>query len=562
MAMISHCLLFIQLLLVAWMVDAGLDVHDDFAIRPRTITCRNPYGNEPDPVEKCSHWFYQCDGDSIGQLSLCQENLYYDWVQMECDHFTSVPECTGATRGPIRTTIMPRVTTIDQTLFDCTKAEDGNYADQRGTTINGKLIPYCSNRFFTCTNGILIGKNCQSGYFYDQTYDWCGSLDQVFACNGGIRVTPPPTTLATRATTQDFQFDCSNKKNGNYPDPLLSCSQYYISCSDGRVAGKLRCASATYYNPESLRCEDREAVFACTGVRLTTLRPQTFYTVAPYYFNCTGLVNGRMYNNPDERCGHTFFQCSNGIGVKETCADSTYFDYESQTCLVREHVFECTGIRRPSTTYVPTLSTRPPYYFNCTGLKDGGMYPNPLESCSHIFYECSNGFGWQKYCAAESTYFDVYSQSCNYKKYVPACTGLTRPMESTTTRFTFPEQPSTRLTPEQPITRFTIPDQPNTRSHRPARLRTTTGGKVTPTVPTVAPTTSSTQAPTEEPLLTSTITHGKARLRTTTSHPTPPSTTTTVITSSHGPARLRTTSEDALRSTTGRARPRTSTTLS
>lgn len=48
-AMISHCLLFVQLLLVAWMVDAGLDVHDDFAIRPRSkliiIIITNAYLN-------------------------------------------------------------------------------------------------------------------------------------------------------------------------------------------------------------------------------------------------------------------------------------------------------------------------------------------------------------------------------------------------------------------------------------------------------------------------------------------------------------------------------------
>jgi hypothetical protein len=427
--MLFHCEAFVLLSFVAWVVDS----QSSSGGRPKTIECKFPHGNEPDPMEKCSHWFYQCDGDYTGHLSPCQENLYYDWVQMECDHYANVPECTGATRGPIRTTLAPRATTFDQSLFDCTRVDEGDYADERGTVFeDGRRVPYCANRYFQCSNGILSVKYCQKGYFYDQTVDQCGSLEEVFACNGGIRVTRPSTTRAPRLTTEDLHFSCVNQPIGNYPNPVDKCSHFYISCGDGGVATKVICPANTFYNRESGRCDDREAVFDCTGVRLTTtttLTPPTRVTVPSYFFNCTGLENGKMYNNPEEKCSHTFFQCANGVGFKVICADSTYFDFYSQTCLQRDYVYECTGFRRPSTTAgPPTVSTAVPYYYNCTGLENGRMYPNPLEACSRIFYECSNGYGWRMLCAGENTYFDVYGQRCNYKRQVPVCNGLTGPV--------------------------------------------------------------------------------------------------------------------------------------
>lgn len=150
-----------------------------------------------------------------------------------------------------------------------------------------------------------------------------------------------------------------------------------------------------------------------------------------------------------------------------------------------------------------------------------------------MFFKCSNGYGWKMYCPAVSTYFDFENQLCNYKKRVPACNGGHTQFMESSTRFVEPTIP------------FAFP------------LRTTTAGEA---VSTLASTTftSIADAATEKSLLTSTITHDRARLRTTTSHST--SSAINVEASSHSPARHRTTKEDSFRSSTGIARPRTTAT--
>jgi len=335
--------------------------NDTRALEHDRIECRNPHGNEIDPFEKCSHYFYQCDGDYIGYRTLCQNNLYYDVEWDECLQFVEVPACSDVTHGPFKTTIFPERTTVDQTLFDCTKARSGNYADERGITVNDKRIPFCANRFFVCSNGLLSTDHCPAGYYFDQPINQCGSFDEVFDCNGHIRLTSPPSTIPPpRTTTEDLHFDCSGKV-GIYADPLLKCSHRFLYCPDGGYPIKGMCQENLWYNPETFRCEQYELVFACTGVRVSsTLSPLTWSTNKPYYFNCTGLQNGRMYPNPDKACSNIFYECDNGFGWQKMCApdatDSTYFDVTIQQCNYKKNMPVCGG--RPSRR--PTENTEEP----------------------------------------------------------------------------------------------------------------------------------------------------------------------------------------------------------
>lgn len=92
------------------------------------IQCKRPYGNESDPQKKCSHWFYQCDSNYIGQRTLCQGNLYYDRVQMKCDSYDNVAECTNVIQGPSGTTIISNAVAfhkLDKVENNARMADDG-----------------------------------------------------------------------------------------------------------------------------------------------------------------------------------------------------------------------------------------------------------------------------------------------------------------------------------------------------------------------------------------------------------------------------------------------------
>lgn len=77
--------------------------------------------------------------------------------------------------------------------------------------------------------------------------------------------------------------------------------------------------------------------------------------------------------------------------------------------------------------------------FDCSTELDG-MYQNPVNACSHIYYQCVSGFTYDFECPVD-LYFDIKFGRCDNWENVFACSGITPT----------PSKPSTPTTKPVPI---------------------------------------------------------------------------------------------------------------
>ncbi|VDP08231.1 unnamed protein product [Soboliphyme baturini] len=389
---------------------------------PPAFDCSNmPDGLYPNPdaPNSCDIFYYSCGNGNTEKL-YCPRGLYFDPALSECNAYAYIPNCSGQQRPTtVRQTTI--ATTPTQTLpIDCTTLENGNYPDPSGSP------PDCSNRFFSCSNGKVIVRECPTALFYDSRHNTCDSFMNVFACSG-IEVTTP-VIPQTPSTLPPVDFDCTNREDGFYVNPINQCSRTYYSCT-GSLARELNCQFGLIFDPETESCQPPESTFICTGTSPTTTVPTT--TVIPpttevYPIDCSNLANG-VYPNPTKNCDRIFFSCTNTIARRFRCPGELYFNPEDGRCETYEDIPACTGIPRPpTTTTLPTVApTTEALPVDCTTMPNG-RYSDPANRCSNVFYVCSEGVTRRQFCPGE-LYFDVATSECLTFDYVEACTGSPPP---------------------------------------------------------------------------------------------------------------------------------------
>jgi hypothetical protein len=240
---------------------------------------------------------------------------------------------------------------------------------------------------------------------------------------------PAQSKLQTQAPTlPPIDFDCRRKDDGYYANPKDKCSSFYYACVGG-LGRKLDCGSSDLvWEPDTSICERRQDSFRCTGTRKTTVpttprRPPPPPVKLP--IDCSKLDDG-WYPDPQKKCSHTFYSCSNRLGSKFECPGHMYFDVDSKGCEAFQDVVACAG-KKPPTTKKPSTpaGTTVKIPVNCLD-KPSGQYPDPEKKCSQIYYVCSNGDGLKRSCPG-GLYYHPKKGFCDYFDEIFACTGRTKP---------------------------------------------------------------------------------------------------------------------------------------
>uniref|UniRef100_A0A5S6R5S6 Chitin-binding type-2 domain-containing protein n=1 Tax=Trichuris muris TaxID=70415 RepID=A0A5S6R5S6_TRIMR len=386
---------------------------------PVNFSCVNRTdGFFANPSMPCSPVYYSCTG-GLARQWLCQRGLVFDLITGACQNPRTLFVCTGTnpTTSPTRQTASATQTaTIGTPLsspVDCARLPDGLYPNPS---------VQCSQIFYFCSNGMAMRFACPGNLYYDAETKTCAEFREVFLCTG-TRSTRRPTTPTVPATTPSF--DCLQRPDGRYANPLEPCSRMYIVCSGG-VATRLRCPENLFFDQLTTECRPNDTVVACGGTPGRTSSLGTRTTSATVEFDCSALPNG-LYADPRQPCNNFYFLCSAGNTYKQWCPVGSFFDDVSKRCDQFANILACNGsaIATPilptatATTTSAPISDMPT--FSCANRPDGN-YPNPTVACSSTYFVCVKGAPEPRLCPKRQV-FDPDINLCNLPRFVPVCGG-------------------------------------------------------------------------------------------------------------------------------------------
>lgn len=238
-----------------------------------------------------------------------------------------------------------------------------------------------------------------------------------------VEVYSPAVTLHLGITSPpSFNFDCSNRPDGTYPNYQSGCKSFYM-CKNGQTS-HFWCNSGEIYDASLLHC---------VSVHLGKCRNST---ERKDKFESKCQADG-VYPDYENGC-RSFYFCKNGISTNYNCSPETKFDARRGSCVpsyqvsclsltcenkqdgVYEDVhggcrryYTCKGEvkreficppgeiydrRRSSCFSVVEGAKCADLHFNCAGLPDG-YYPDYQDNC-HTFYLCIGGHPKSFYCPA------------------------------------------------------------------------------------------------------------------------------------------------------------------
>lgn len=378
-------------------------------------------------VEKCSSKYVSCVGYSSIKRE-CHGGLVFDSVHNDCTHKSKSVDCTGQPRSVTPApTEAPVAAEPSVSEFNCGGLQDGLYENP---------AKQCDSIYYACTGGRSSRLKCSGNLLFDPDLHICDVHANVPACSGLPRTTHAPiipfVPVAAEPAVQPaipvlppVDFDCSALEDGYYGK---GCAGVYYACV-GQQAHMRECPVHFVYDALTDQCEQREFVAACGGQTRAPVLPESVIEKVPSsVFDCSSFEDG-FYTNPQSKCSATYYACSGGLAEKLQCPEGLAYEPESLSCEPVDTAFVCTGVRKVAAeaTLAPTPGpTFPPVAFNCGGRDDG---PYPSDSCSNLFFICSNGIATSEQCAADSI-FDDEKKACNLFVNVFACTGLPPPTEA------------------------------------------------------------------------------------------------------------------------------------
>jgi len=410
------------------------------------VDCSNKTdGNYPDPIGDskpfCSKRFYVCVGGVTVPFK-CPAGLVYDIDSNTCEHPSIVPACTG--HPVLSTTLSPSTNpaTLPPIDFDCSSLSDGYYATK------------CSNVFYSCVGGEGRKLNCPASLIFDPETQMCDVPSNTFICTGTTKAptTPKPSTQpsnVTAAITTPSPMDCSNIVDGIYPDPTAQCSHHFYFCAH-EVPFQGVCPANLFYDAKYKKCDLWLNVFDCSGLTPTPIVPTT-RTPPPVFpavdFDCSHAEDGN-YVNPKDQCSQFFYMCANAEAFQQYCPVGMFYDASRDECDSWMHVFDCSGQTRPASTIPPTaasLGTTEKPAFDCS-IQIDGTYENPVNVCSHIYYQCVSGYTYSFECPA-GLFFDAIYDQCNTFENVPSCSGISHAPSTPSTSHGPSTTPTTTVKP-------------------------------------------------------------------------------------------------------------------
>ncbi|CDW52290.1 CBM 14 domain containing protein [Trichuris trichiura] len=391
--------------------------------KPVKFDCRGkPSGDYANPWAKrpfCSMIYYTCS-NGIAMERKCPYPLFFDHKRDECNRFEKIFACTGRhyVEKPVRKPIKkPARVPVP---YDCAYKKDGYYVNPKAK---------CSAVYYACVGSVAHKLQCQYGLAFDPESQSCQQPSHVRICGG--RPVPPtkPTKPPQKPVSKRPVLDCSDLRDGLYPDPLRKCSRIFYSCTNGRTV-RMECPPALAYDKKSMSCQLASELFVCTGRRVVSRKPyvpsKEPIRRKPVPFDCSRRDDG-LYPNPKHICSPFYYACSNGIASKLDCPRGLFYDPKRGVCDSYADIYLCSGQRRPKTpTPVYHRVIKPSIEFDCTG-RPTGLYPVSEKACSRYFYQCSNDLAYKVECSRGS-YFDPAYRRCDRYERIYVCSGHHQPV--------------------------------------------------------------------------------------------------------------------------------------
>ncbi|VDP06255.1 unnamed protein product [Soboliphyme baturini] len=304
--------------------------------------CRNlENGLYADPLNPCTQHYFICAGGFTYEMR-CPNRLFFNPIPQTCDYFIDILACSGI----VRTTTTPGVTTTTpQVPFDCFGSPNGDYPDP---------IQRCSNKFFSCSNGIASQRSCPAATFFDPELRVCDDYDNIPVCSGTRRTTLPTTTTTaiSDVTSPVPRFDCTHRPDGNYPSG--PCCRMYFSCVD-KSALRMFCPEGLVFDAEHDECDYAFSVSSCGIHTVSTPASDVTQppTVPPSIFDCSQKSDGQ-YPNPLKPCSRLYYVCAGGLAYLEHCPAKLFYDPVMKICNYRDKIQVCT---KPCKTTATTEAT-------------------------------------------------------------------------------------------------------------------------------------------------------------------------------------------------------------
>jgi len=232
-------------------------------------------------------------------------------------------------------------------------------------------------------------------------------------------------------------FDCTEKYDGDYADPLSGCSTTYYTCTN-HICYQRSCEPPNYSGPQLVFLPSVDSCGytfqdpAC-GTKVKKLgngRPKldaSASTVTPCNFDCSGKADGD-YGDPTNDCTSHYYICANGYCYNMYCSSNPYLVYDpsNDECVYPQDLPACSGISTqkhstisPGTATSGTGPTPPACSYDCSN-KANGDYADPASNCTGHYYVCDEGVCFNYNCYPPLIYNPANDQ-CDYKQDVPGC---------------------------------------------------------------------------------------------------------------------------------------------
>uniref|UniRef100_A0A0R3RYE3 Chitin-binding type-2 domain-containing protein n=1 Tax=Elaeophora elaphi TaxID=1147741 RepID=A0A0R3RYE3_9BILA len=278
---------------------------------------------------------------------------------------------------------------------------------------NGLYGVGCSEKFYSCSNGISTGHECPKNLFFNVDSGFCDYPQNIAAC-GGYQPIINEIGVDEEGIASSLVSGCSILEDGIYG--LAPCGSGYYHCLRGATSFA-KCALDLVFNPSLNRCDFRENVPGCAGYSETSnkvKKPIHDLTIKPaegYTSKCENLSDGFYV----EGCSRIYYGCANGKIFYMNCPWNLAFDYRSGTCDEPNNVEACrsTSSGEMSSLFDGTTQLMP----SCTTLSNGAYQFGP---CLADYILCRDGITNLASCP-DSLVFNPDNSQCALQSNVVTC---------------------------------------------------------------------------------------------------------------------------------------------
>ncbi|KRX98247.1 Chondroitin proteoglycan-2 [Trichinella pseudospiralis] len=305
--------------------------------------------------------------------------------------------------------------------------------------------PVHSEKFYvTCANNIPQVHICDGGEVYSESEDKC--LPEETAPFSTLRSAENFNSTKSLKQTADVSGKIKNHRQRQVPEAQLHstryrsdnrqlfCTNIYRSCLNEI---KNPCPDTHVYVPQTGNCVPLENIAKCATVEhhSTTAPTQAQSNEVP--FDCKQQHDGLYPDPTNPHCSSTFYICINGTTQRSSCANNQIYLPKLFSCQDRQEIQACTGetttttaattttpaTTTPATTETTTTTTASPLLeinsFDCKS-KANGLYADPHNACSSIYYACFNKHSFKAYCP-NGLFFNVKILACDKQENVQNC---------------------------------------------------------------------------------------------------------------------------------------------